>query len=191
MPAKKPVNLADQLIDAFLACVVAQGWADLTLADVARKSRIPLNQWQDLVGDKNGLLGLLARRIDRRMQDDADTQDDNEIEKDRIFSVLMTRFDILEEYRDGICQILDYFRQHPTEALTGLPHLPRSMRAVLDTAGVAADGMGGCIKISGLTVAYIFTLRKWENDQTADLSQTMAALDRALRHYDRWCGSDT
>jgi hypothetical protein len=44
--------------------------------------------------------------------------------------------------------------------------------------------------VKGLSVVYLSVLRVWLQDETADQSKTMAALDRALRQGEqilRWC----
>ena len=62
------------------------------------------------------------------------------------------------------------------------------MRKMLEMSGIEVQGVKGAIKITGLTALYIKVLREWGNDEGADLSKTMAALDNALGYADRAVG---
>lgn len=56
------------------------------------------------------------------------------------------------------------------------------MKDMLELSTPHKLGLNEFIKISGLLIVYQFTLHKWINDESKDLSKTMAALDAALRH---------
>jgi hypothetical protein len=51
---------------------------------------------------------------------------------------------------------------------------------MLEAAGIATAGLGGALSTQGMVAVWLYTLRAWDKDDTADLSATMAALDRAL-----------
>jgi ubiquinone biosynthesis protein COQ9 len=84
--------------------------------------------------------------------------------------------------------------------LHALPHEPptavllacatkRSLRWLAQSAGVDLAGLRGELKLRGLVAIWLWTLRAWERDETADLSATMAALDAALNRAEqaaRW-----
>ena len=56
----------------------------------------------------------------------------------------------------------------------------RSMRWMLQGAGVAATGLRGEIQVRGLLAVWLYAVRAWERDESEDLSATMAAIDKAL-----------
>jgi len=51
---------------------------------------------------------------------------------------------------------------------------------MLEAAGAAAHGIRGELQVRGLIAVWLWALRAWEKDDSADLSGTMAALDAAL-----------
>ncbi|HEX2940045.1 MAG TPA: TetR family transcriptional regulator, partial [Rhodopila sp.] len=61
----------------------------------------------------------------------------------------------------------------------------RSMRWMLQGAGVPATGPRGDLQVRGLTAVWYWGLRTWERDETEDLSATMATTDSALHRADR------
>jgi hypothetical protein len=63
------------------------------------------------------------------------------------------------------------------------------MAWLLQAAGVGTTGLRGELTVRGLVAVWVWTLRAWERDESADLSATMAALDSALRRAEqavRW-----
>jgi hypothetical protein len=56
----------------------------------------------------------------------------------------------------------------------------KSMRWMLEAAGLGVSGMRGELHVKGAVAVWLWTLRAWEKDTTDDLSHTMAALDQAL-----------
>ena len=47
-----------------------------------------------------------------------------------------------------------------------------SMRWMLQAAGIPATGLRGDLQAKGLTAVWLWGLRAWERDESADLSQT-------------------
>jgi ubiquinone biosynthesis protein COQ9 len=56
----------------------------------------------------------------------------------------------------------------------------RSMKWLLEAAGVPATGLTGQLRVHGLMALWVYALRAWARDESADLSSTMAAVDRGL-----------
>jgi len=97
-----------------------------------------------------------------------------------LFDILMERFDVLNDHRDGIVAILESFKMDPKQAVISLPHLCRSMTWMMEAAGMNTNGFVGAAKVAGLSVVYLNVVRVWKNDSTEDMSKTMAALDKSL-----------
>jgi hypothetical protein len=55
------------------------------------------------------------------------------------------------------------------------------MALMLEAAGLATGGVRGVLRIKGLALIYLATLRVWLRDESADKARTMAALDTQLR----------
>ncbi len=69
----------------------------------------------------------------------------------------------------------------PLAALCGALRLRRSMALTLEAARLSSSGLRGAVRIKGLALVYLSTLRVWLVDDSADKARTMAALDRRLR----------
>lgn len=175
---KKDIKL--QIVQAALDLAVEKGWAATTLRDIAARCDLSLPQLHDVVEDKVDILSLLGRVIDRRVLDEIDEPDPEISPRDRLFDILMERYDILNDYREGIIAILSSFQCDPKQAVISLPHLARSMTWMLEAAGMETGGIRGAIKVAGLTGVYLKVLHSWKSDDSPDLSKTMASLDKAL-----------
>jgi len=98
-----------------------------------------------------------------------------------LFDLLMRRIDYLQTHRSGVLALLRAMPSAPPMALLLACATRRSMRWMLEAAGVAALGPCGELRVRGLIAVWLWTLRAWERDTSEDLSGTMAALDAALR----------
>ncbi len=112
-------------------------------------------------------------------------KDDSGSPRDRLFDLIMERFDILNEDREGLVAVLDGLKTDPKQLVLSLPHLGRSMSWILEAAGVSTFGWQGGLRIIGLTGLYLKTLRHWMDDESEDMSVTMAALDKNLERAER------
>ena len=173
-------NDAERLIAAALALAAERGWRDLTLPQIAAKADMSLADAYTAFPTKTALLNGFLARIDRQMLA-GEAPDTAENVRDRLFDVVMRRFDALEPHKDAIGAIVDDLPADPLTALAVLPAFGSSMAWVLETAGLSASGLFGALRINGLAIIYLTTLRTWLQDDSADAARTMAALDRALR----------
>lgn len=105
--------------------------------------------------------------------------------KDRLFDILLRRFDFLQMHRAGVIALL---RVTPLDPMLGgllAKANLRSMGWMLEAAGVSATGVRGEIRKRGLAAVWAWGVRAWLRDETTDLSATMAAVDVALARADQ------
>jgi ubiquinone biosynthesis protein COQ9 len=105
--------------------------------------------------------------------------------RDQVFDVLMRRIDAMQPHRAGLLRFFDDIRDDPLLGLLLLAELPVSMAWMLEAAGLSPRGLGGLIRVKGLTGVWLATVRAWARDDKPDLGATMAALDRALDQAER------
>jgi AcrR family transcriptional regulator len=177
----------DSIIDAALDEAAAVGWRGLTLANVAARGGLNLGEVLLLVPTKACLLARFLDRIDGLMLAPVTLPDSRDKSRDRLFEIIMRRFDALNRHRAGARAFIAGTARDPLALATAGLRLKRTLAAMLAAADVAADGLMGCLLVEGLQAVYLATLRAWMNDDTADMAKTMAALDRALSQAERLC----
>ena len=180
---------SDKIIDAALACIARQGWRRLSLADIAAEAGLPILRVYRLFSSKPAILCGFFRRIDETVLAAPPEGEPDERPRDRVFDLLMRRFDALQPHRAALDVLARELPTDPLAALAAGAGLLRSMRWMLEAAGISAEGLGGAVAVKLTAAAYLATLRAWRRDESPDLAPTMAALDRRLRGIERWYGS--
>lgn len=181
---KKP-DLTDRLIDAALRLAAERGWRNVTLPEIARAAGSSLAETYRVMPSRGAVLAALARRIDAEVLAAEAVEKDSVRPRDRVFDVLMRRFDALQRHRAGISAILRDAGRDPVTLVASGPQFRRSMRWMGEAAGLPMDGVGGLLRGCAIGAAWAATLRTWLADDTPDLARTMASLDRQLRCADR------
>lgn len=180
------------LIETALRLAAERGWRDLSLPEIAEAAGLPLVEAYRVHASKQAILQAFSRGIDVEvLADDSlpESWDPGETSaRDRLFDVIMRRFDALQPYREGLGNILIDQPRDPLAALCGAGQLLRSMAAMLEAARIPSDGLKGALRVKGLAAIYLATLRVWLRDDSADMAKTMAALDGYLRRVEGLLG---
>lgn len=173
-------EIIDRMTRAALALAGERGWRTMSLAEVAARAEVPLLDAYRAVPSKTALLARLIDASDRAvlaggMAMTTDTA------RDRLFDVVMRRFDSLQSRRQGMVAILRDIPCDFPALLCLLPRLARSMAWMLEAAGISSVGLAGSLRTKGLALVYLNALRVWLEDDSPDMARTMAAVDKGLR----------
>lgn len=186
MAQKTQKNTKERVVATALDLAARQGWENTGLADIARECDLTLAQLHEIFEDKSEIIAALGRIIDRKVLDNVAVAEKGVSPRDRLFDILMERYDALNEYREGLTAVLNSFKPDPKQAVIALPHLCRSMTWMLEAAGVDTNGIGGALRVAGLSIVYIKGLHAWMDDESADLAKVMAVLDKDLSRAEKF-----
>ncbi len=184
------IDFDSALIAAFFRLVAKKGWRGTNVAEAARAAALSLAEARMRFPGRAAVLLRFGQMADQAAL--AATPTDGTV-RDKLFDPLMRRFDALQAHRAGVIALLHALPSEPPMALLLACATRRSMRWMLETAGVSTAGLRGELRVRGLVAVWLWTLRAWERDESADLSGTMAALDAALRRAGQlaaWLGGD-
>lgn len=173
------------LIGAAFDLSARLGWSRVSVAAAAREAGLPLDEARSRFPFRSSILLALGRMADRAALSAAE---EDGSERERLFEILMRRFDTFQPYRAGVLAALRALPSHPGEALLLALATRTSMGWMLEGAGISTAGLMGEARIAGLSAVWAYAWRTWQNDGTEDLSRTMAALDRALDRAHRVAG---
>jgi AcrR family transcriptional regulator len=169
----------DKIIDALMGLAAKKRWDEISLADIADRAGVSLAQFRDAFPSKGAALGGLSRRIDKAVLEGGGELT-GESGRDRLFDVLMRRFDAMAPYKDALKNINDWAMRDPL-ALPALNQLAlNSLRFMLEAAGLNSEGPLGALKLQGLALAWTHVFHIWLSDDSEDNAKTMAALDKEL-----------
>ncbi len=179
----------DRIIDAALAAIEAQGWRTLSLAAIATAAGLPILQLYRVFPSKVAILCALLHRVDETVLAAPLEMPDDERPRDRVFDLLMRRFDALASYKGALAVLRRELPTDPPAALAAAHAGLRSMRWMLEASGIATGGIGGILAVKLTAAAYFQASRTWTRDDSPDLAQTMAVLDQRLRGIERRYGN--
>ena len=181
------MSSSDVVLDAFLALVADKGYGAVTLRDVAAAAETSLGDLYRLYPDKMALVSAFMARVDAAVLAGTPRQaDPEETARDRLFDVMMRRYDALKPHRTALRSIVGAARRDPLLAFAVAPATRRSMAAMLEAAGLTSEGFAGAVRQNGLLAIYAAVSRVFDGDDTVDLSKTMAVLDNRLTTAERW-----
>ncbi|HVT51772.1 MAG TPA: TetR family transcriptional regulator [Dongiaceae bacterium] len=176
---------AGKLRQALLDLVEERGWIDLSMADIAEHAGVSLADAHRAYRSKAAILVGLTKTLDERLIEGLDADPLEGSAKDRLFDLLMRRFDILKADRDAYRRLMKQLPATPAEFAALLCRLRRSLSLMLEASGLSASGIKGELRLQGLGAVYTAGLRAFVNDESEDLSKTMAEVDKRLGQAER------
>lgn len=165
------------LIGAAFQLAASSGWSRVSVAGAARVAGLALDRARARFPGRGAVLlrfGSLADQAALAALVSVGAP------RERLFDLLMARFDVLQQHRGGVLALLRDLPLRPGASLLLAAATRESMRWMLEAAGVPVHGVVGRLRVDGLTAAWFYVLRAWVRDESADMVATMAALDRAL-----------
>jgi AcrR family transcriptional regulator len=173
------------LLAAAFQMIAERGWARCSVADAARAAGLSLARARERFPSRAMMLLRFGRLADQAALADTPAAG---TARDKLFYLLMRRIDVLQAHRSGMLTLLRHLPAHPATTLLLVLGNRRSMRWMLSAAGVPTAGINGELRVKGLLAVWLWTIRTWRSDESADLSATMAALDAALQRAERMAG---
>lgn len=178
------------LARAALSTAAEGAWREITLAKLAQASGRPLS---DFYGASLGeAVDCVEEAFDRAIADNLDQLDPTQSVRDRLFELIMRRFEAMEPHRAAVLAMEQNADRDPTLLAAAHQRHVRCARWVLTLAGLEADGMTGQARAQGLGVIIGQARAAWRGDDAGDFAKTMASLDKNLRRaeemFGRWAG---
>jgi len=170
------------LVASAFRLAAEEGWRRVTVAEAARRAGLRLDQARARFPVRGMVLLRFGRLADQAALARATAEGGP---RDRLFDLLMRRFDFVQAHRAGVLALLRHLPTDPGAAALLACDTLRSMGWMLDGAGIGSRGLRGLLRAKGLVAVWMWTMRTWQADESEDLGPTMAALDSALRRAER------
>ena len=162
-----------------------------TLDEIAAAAKLDTDEVYRLTPTKSAVLNAFVRRTDLAVLEGQLSVDDEEPEStthDRLFDVLMRRFEVLLPDRAALVALCRDLPRDPVSLAAVIPQAHCSFGRMLEAAGVSAKGLRGLARIHALAAVWLATQRTWFSDDGEDMARTMAVLDRNLRRMEETAG---
>ena len=174
-----------KIIEAVMRLAATRGWSGLSLDEIASEAGINLAEFRQDFQSKAQILVAFTRAIDDAVLAKIGRPEPGTEVRDRLFDVLMTRFEVMAAYKPALRRIMDDLRYRPGESLVQAGAAGRSMYWMMAAAGLDADGPRGAVRIPGVMGIYARAFDIWLEDDDPGMARTMAALDSRLRRAER------
>ena len=185
MTAEAPMDKRKAIVEALMDLAAKRPWHEIEINDIAKAANVSLAEFRDLFPSKGAVLGGLSRMIDREVLEGTSDDLAGEPARERIFDVIMRRFDALQPYKQALRRISQDLQYDPV-SLAALNQVAlNSQRFMLAAANINTEGPLGTLKLQGAVLVYANTMRTWLDDDDPAQAKTMARLDRELRRGER------
>ncbi len=184
MPKAKTA-IRDKIIDVTLQLAADHGWRGVSVAAICEKVKIEKNGFYREFDHPAAVIAAYSRKVSADILAASGDFSEEDSPRDRLFDVLMQRFDAAAPYKAGLKAVLEGVRFDPVLGLTLACTLPSAMKRTLQAAHIGTSGAPGILRSKGLAVIYLSALRVWVTDDSPDMAKTMPHLDKALGRAER------
>ncbi|CAL8968449.1 TetR family transcriptional regulator [Rhodoplanes serenus] len=169
-----------KMIEAFMELLAEQPYESIGLGDIAARAGVTLAELRGQFSGKLAILAAHIKEIDREVLGGEHDDMTEEPARERLFDMLMRRFEALSPYKEAIRSLLQSARTDPPLALALNNFAVTSMQWMLAGADIGSAGPTGLIRAQGLALLYANVMSTFLDDDEPGHARTMAALDRAL-----------
>ncbi len=178
---KKPSRKA-RAIEAFLTALAVKPWREIALAEIAEAAEMPLADLRDAFPTRTAIFRAFIARVDAAvLRTIAAEGDEDEPHRERLFDVLMTRFEHLKPYRPALARVREHAMRDAGFALRMGGQGLVSAAWMLEAAGISSAPKTAGWRLAGLPYVWGRTFDVFLVDDDPGLARTMATLDRQLR----------
>ncbi|WP_319486019.1 hypothetical protein [uncultured Cohaesibacter sp.] len=178
-------EIRQRLFDQFSQTVVAEGWRSVSCAEIATRANIDIKLAFLEYRDRFAYVSDLVRRIDAAMLEAFDPDMGEEPARERLFDVIMARFDAMQGHRELILALNKAARYDPMLTLHLLALSRLTGEWFLDISRISPAGFSGMARSKGALLAYARAFAVWMEDDSTDLAKTMATLDKFLKRGEK------
>jgi len=169
--------------------VADRGWHHLSFTELARRADLPLAEVYAELPGRAALIRALGRRLDKQMLEMPTRDLDGMTPRERVFELIMRRFDAMGPYKEGLRAMARQAGGDPALLAASLCNVGRLSRWLLDVAETDDGRAVAAVARRVLGVIYVRAFNVWLDDDTPDLARTLAELDRRLQQAEsvaRW-----
>ena len=174
-------NKEEKLIALGFELIEKKGWKYFSLESLATANKSDLATIKYYFRNKSQFLESFSEMIDDKVLASVDIEEFNKNSiKDNLFELIMLRFENLNNYKTGLKNILSELKKSPVELKKIMKKILDSMDLFLEVANVKKNYLTDFIKVNIIFLIYSYVFNVWLDDQSAEMSKTMAELDKWL-----------
>ena len=168
------IKLAFKLIEEI-------GWNNFSLEKLAKKESIKIEDLNFFFKDETELIENFSEMIDEQVIKEVDLNEFNQNSvKDNIFELIMVRFEKLDPYKKSLDILLKELRYKPKILNKLTKKIFNSLDLFLEISNAKSNYVFDFLKLNIMFIIYGYTFKIWLEDDSEDMSKTMAEVDKWL-----------
>ena len=184
---KKKIFSQAELMKYSFDLIEKEGWNSFSFNKLSKSLNIELNFVKNLLKSKQQLLIIFSEYIDEEVMKNVDINDlkDNSV-RDNLFELLMLRFEKLQPFKKSLRILLNDLKSKPGDLKEIYKKIINSLDFYMEISNSKKNFIFDLIKLNSIFLIYSLTFKTWINDESKDMSITMAELDKWLskaEHY--------
>ena len=172
--------IKQKLINSILSLLKNKTFSKITMKEIYFSAKIHPPEAYKVVKNKKDILILINNYFNEEVYKKTYNIKGSNV-NDRIFEILMTRFEVLNIHRVAVIKIFDYLIKKPDMFIFFAPLMIDSLKNILELSESKSDGFFGKMKVEGFLIVYISIFLVWKKDKTKNLEKTMVAIDNHLK----------
>jgi AcrR family transcriptional regulator len=176
----------NRIVAGAFRLAAAKPWTDVTLAEIAGEAGLSLADLPKHINGKADIIIAYAKGVNGKVLRSVEADPVEGEQHDRIFDVLMRRFEIIKDDKAALASIYAAPPSAPSERRQLLTAALEGQGWMLTAAGLSSSGLEGDAIRLMLTKVHSDVFKVWLEDDDPGLARTMAALDRKLRDGERY-----
>lgn len=181
---KNSTQMRESILSATLEVASLRPWEFVSMIEIADSAEMTVNDVISIFPTKSDILAAIIDDLDIQVESSFENTDADLPVRDRVFDVLMERFDIANTHRDAHISFFKSFGWTRDASCADINLMKNSMTRMAKCAGLDTDGLSGAMMVAGLSMAYLWVIFTWKHDTSPDLGKTMAELDKTLGRID-------
>jgi len=170
-----------KLINKGFALIKEIGWNNFDIKTLSKKEKISEEEIKFFFSCKYSLIERFIKMIDSEVESNLSLDEMRESSvKDNLFEVIMLRFDVMEPYKIELSELIKNATKNPALFSVISKNVINSMDFYLEISNSYKGLTIDLFKKNFLFIIYSYTFKIWLEDNSDDLSKTMAALDKSL-----------
>ncbi|MFL2675420.1 MAG: hypothetical protein ACJ0G5_01795 [Alphaproteobacteria bacterium] len=182
----KPLKQEYIILDKIFSNIAKDGWTKFSLLQFSKNQKISIQDLKSLFRNKDHVLERFSKMIDYKVESNIDVEEmKSTSNKDSLFELIMLRLEAMQTYKVALRNILSSAKEQPIILKKLSKNIINSLDFYLELSSYYDDTPVDFLKKNAIFFIYSLTFRVWLNDESDDLSKTMAELDKFLSMADK------
>ena len=182
----KPLKKEYIILDKIFSNIARDGWTKFSLLQFSKTQKISIQDLKTFFRNKDHILERFSKMIDYKVESNIDVEEmKSTSNKDNLFELIMLRLEAMQTYKVALRNILSSAKEQPIILKKLSKNIINSLDFYLELSSYYDDTPVDFLKKNAIFLIYSLTFRVWLNDESDDLSKTMAELDKFLSMADK------